>query len=50
MKNNKVATYETPQAEVFELKTNCVLCQSPGGGSDPIVPGGDADSGLFMIL
>ena len=33
------ASYETPQSEVVKMKTNYILCQSPGsGGSEN--PGG----------
>ncbi len=37
--NNKTH-YITPQSEVVELKTNGILCQSPGGGIDDYENGG----------
>jgi len=44
MKTNQL-NYSTPQSEVVELKTNGILCQSPGGeggGSEEYGQGGEA--------
>lgn len=35
----KKQNYKSPDVEVIEFRTQCVLCQSPGG-SDPLNPGG----------
>ena len=35
----KKKNYKSPDVEVIVLKTQSVLCQSPGG-SDPLNPGG----------
>lgn len=44
MKTNQL-NYSTPQSKVVELKTNGILCQSPGGeggGNQGYGEGGEA--------
>ena len=42
--------YEVPRSESIRINSNYILCQSPGGGSDPLNPGGEADGDILDML
>ena len=43
MKNFTRIPYEAPSSWAIKLKVEGFLCQSPGGGGEPIGGGGEAD-------
>lgn len=50
MKKHIKMLYESPHSETIKINMNCVLCDSPGGGTDPIIGGGDAAPAPFEML